>query len=352
MRGDQYVTKQYEESATNMNTFESPLLIKNPTKFREIRFAKVELDPELIGLRRQLSDILASTASKLPALPRQELKSIINAYAGGKNDFFALFYVPVWSFLHWAPAVAQREVAGEALSEAKTAHALSLFLHLWDDHLCDGQLPPNLLRLQFRTLAWQRFMSAAYRLCEFLFLPRSLVDAAVASYLNSHHAPTVVKNIDEYCSQFSDEFAICTMIPRLLGHGAFTAASADDLHRAIDLFSVSWRLLDDVQDIDADVMADKRTAVWLELDEPGRTRWKHCRDASLHDGKLNTSAWAELCDAISDSGCLPRLLSRIDRTMSEAVEIANVNRWPELVRELEQMRRGITKALLTFAHQT
>jgi hypothetical protein len=330
------------KSATEMSTFESPLLIKNHTKFRELHFAEVEVGAELVELRQRLNDILVATASQLPPPLARELKSIIKGYAGGKDNFFALFYVPVWSFLHWAPAAAQREVAHEALSEAKTAHALSLFLHLWDDHLCDGQLQPDLLRLQFRTLAWQRFLAAAYRFCELLSLPKQIVDAHVAAYLTAHHSTSVVTSTDEYCSQFSRECAICTLIPRLLGHSAFGADKADELYRAIVLFLTSWRLLDDVQDIDADVLTDRQTAVWLELDEPGRARWRCCWDASLHNGKLDASAWGELCQAITESGCLTRLLARIDRTLGAAVEIATSNRWPELVRELEQMRRGIT----------
>jgi hypothetical protein len=332
------------KSATTMSTFESPLLIKNPTKFRQIRFGEVELGAELIGLQQQLNYVLAATASQLPSPLEQELKSIIKGYVGGKDNFFALFYVPVWSFLHWVPAVTQREVAHEALSEAKTAHALSLFLHLWDDHLCDGQLQPDLLRLQFRTLAWQRFLSAAYRFCELLSLPKPIVDAHVATYLIAHHSTSVVTTTDEYCAQFSGECAICTLIPRLLGHSAFAAANADKLYRAILLFWTSWRLLDDVQDIDADVMTNRKTAVWLELDEPSRVRWERCRDVSLHNGKLDTSTWGELCQAIAESGCLTRLLARIDRTLGAAIEIARSNQWPELARELKQMRRGITAA--------
>lgn len=334
-----------------MSNFESPLLIKQKTPFTEICFGDVGLSPELTGLRQQLNLILASTASELPPPLRREVLSIIDGYSGGGGNFFSLFYVPVWSFLHWAPASARLSAERDVLSAARTAHALSLFLHLWDDHLCDGQLRLDLLRLQFRTLAWQRFTSFAYHVCELSGAPSRFVDEHVAAYLTSNHSASTVTDLDEYCSRFSSQFAICTLTPRVLGYGLFGPEGADELYRVVDLFAISWRLLDDIQDVHLDVITDSRTAVWLELSEAERLLWANCRTSSLQSGKLHAETWDELCRTVRKSGVLARLLSRIDGTLDEAGQIAGSNGWAGLRREFEQCRQGI-RAPVSFPDQS
>ena len=49
-------------------------------------------------------------------------------YAGGRTRFIDLFYVPIWSFLHWVLVASPRGDA-EVLASATQAHALAASGH-------------------------------------------------------------------------------------------------------------------------------------------------------------------------------------------------------------------------------
>ena len=151
---------------TEEKHFVSPLRIGRQTAFTPLRFGAVAPRPEIAALRRDLDDRLAAILSPLPAPLWREALSTLDRYAGSAGDFYSLFYVPVWSFLHWVPAAAGEPLDSALLADARTAQALGLFLHLWDDHLCDGQLAVDLLRLQVRTQAWQTYLEAVRRMAD------------------------------------------------------------------------------------------------------------------------------------------------------------------------------------------
>jgi hypothetical protein len=319
-----------------MNDFESPLLIKHRTEFTAIKFGSVPMTPEVRRLQESLNDSLFALVSELPSPLAAEARATLKAYSGGEKNFYSLFYVPVWSFLHWATT--DVPASAEIRATATTAHALSLFLHLWDDHLSDGQLTVDLLRLQLRTIAWQRFQIASFGLCQLLGIPADLVEEHFRQYLTSHGNAQRYSNLEEYCRRFSEQFSICTLVPRILGQGFGGVHAGEDLFRVINNFAVSWRLLDDIQDAHLDVLIEKQTAVAIELDGAGREKWERCRALSQVKGTLDTDSWEALAGAIHESGCLTRLLARIDENLSTARTIARTHGWNGLALELEESR--------------
>jgi hypothetical protein len=319
-----------------MNDFESPLLIKHRTEFTAIKFGSVSMAPQVRRMQEALNDSLHALVSELPSPLAAAARATLEAYSGGDKNFYSLFYVPVWSFLHWATT--EVPAPAEIVTTATTAHAISLFLHLWDDHLSDGQLSVDLLRLQLRTIAWQRFQSASFGLCHLLGIPDDLVKEHFRQYLTSHVNAQRSADLDEYCERFSEQFAICTLVPRIFGRGLRGVDAGEDLYCVINNFAVSWRLLDDIQDAHLDVLTEKQTAVEIELDGVGREKWQRCRALSQVKGKLDTDSWEALAGAIHESGCLKRLLSRIDENLSTAGIIARTQGWNGLARELKESR--------------
>jgi hypothetical protein len=324
------------KQTTIMNDFESPLLIKHRTEFTAIKFGCVTMTPDVRRLQESLNDCLFALVSELPAPLAGEARATLKAYSGSDQNFYSLFYVPVWSFLHWATT--DLPASAETVATATSAHAMSLFLHLWDDHLSDGQLSVDLLRLQLRTIAWQRFQSASFALCHLMGLPHDLVAEHFRQYLTSHGNAQPSANLHEYCGRFSEQFAICTLVPRILGRGLRGVDAGEDLYRVTNNFAVSWRLLDDIQDAHLDVLTENQTAVGIELDGAGREKWERCRALSQAKGKLDTDSWNALAGAIHESGCLKRLLSRIDENLSTAATIARRHGWDGLAQELEESR--------------
>jgi hypothetical protein len=154
-----------------------------------------------------------------------------------------------------------------------------------------------------------------------------------------------VSDLDGYCRRFTDQIAIWTLVPRLLGQGVLGSEAADELCRIVESFAISWRLLDDVQDVHLDPLANEQTAVWIELDGEGRQRWAACRSRSIERGELDSETWGELSEAIRNSGCLGRLLSRIDEHLRNAAQLAESRGWTGLAQELEQAREGFANAV-------
>ena len=324
--------------------FKSPLLIDVRTEFTGVSFGRVEMSDGVARLRSRLNELLFEITDELPLSLGAEARSTLSGYSGGDRDFFRLFYVPIWSFLYWVPAAHAEPRDAELLRSAQTAHALSLFLHLWDDHLCDKQLPVDLLRLQVRTLAWQHYSSAGEQLCRQTGADHRLLSEHAGEYLVSLHHPTPASDVDEYCRRFARQVAIWTLVPRLLGQHAGGPSAGAQLCRIIESFAIAWRLLDDVQDIHEDMLKGEASAVWLELDDEGRRRWTACRDHSTARGELDAETWASLAEAVRETGCLARLLARIDEELTGAARAAASSGWNGIARELEQCREGIDSA--------
>jgi hypothetical protein len=321
---------------------ESPLLIRTRTEFTEIGFGDVVAVPEVTQLRRDLNNILFATVRTLPEPMAQRNAALFDIYSGRAGDFFSLFYIPVWSFLHWV--MAERSgVPSDLKKAAQSAHAISLFLHLWDDHLCDGQLETDIARLHLRTIAWQRFVGSAEELCQLVGLAPQLVEDHAHEYLSAQSGTDTAVDLESYLRRFSRQIAIWTLVPHTLDHWLGRTTQESSLQRLVELFACSWRLVDDIQDIHLDLVAGDRNAVWHELDASGRELWEDCRLRSFERKELEQESWKNLSRSIRASGSLARLLSRINLMLEESFEIAKRNHWPGLAREIDQSRIGIGK---------
>ncbi|ASS76544.1 hypothetical protein CIG75_17305 [Tumebacillus algifaecis] len=318
------------------NPFENPPRTTRQLPFTGIEFGGVREAPPIAQLRGELNQHLFALTADLPEPLCAEAHQVLRGYSGGDGDFYRLFYTPIWSFLHWVPEASGQAADAILLQEAQKAHAMSLFLYLWDDHLSDHLLPVDLLRLQVRTLAWQSFASRSRSLCKRIGTNPSLPDWHANSYLASLHRPRHVLNLEDYCQQFQQQVSIWTVVPYLLGSVVGGDESASALARLIMNFAVAWRLLDDVQDIEHDLLRGTESAVWIELDPSGKELWAAC-----HSQPQSAEAWAELVQHIQGSGCLQRLLHLIDCNLQTASATAAAQGWFGIVQELEQCRQGI-----------
>lgn len=323
---------------------QSPLLVQVHTELKSIGFGDVVVVPEIARLQRELNLILTGTLKRLPEPLAAESRSLLNTYSGRRGDFFSLFYVPIWSFLHWT-LVNNGSVQPSLAQAAQTPHAMALFLHLWDDHLCDGQLDVDITRLQLRTVAWQSHTATCYELCEAVGLHTDLVDEHINQYLCSQQSGEPVDDLNEYCRLFSRQVGIWTAVPRILDFAIRGSEESDVIRRLVEHFAICWRLIDDIQDVDLDLMTGKQNAVWIQLDSEGRRRWDECRARSLANGKLDPGTWKDLYSAIRASGCLSELLSRTNAMLTTCVQMAGANEWHGWARELEQSRQGISRAI-------
>lgn len=311
-------------------SFRSPLLRRRRDALSQLRFGAPADDPERERLRERLDASLRTTVAALPQALREPAAALLDGYGAGKLSFIGLFYTPTWSFL------AERPLPDEAQGLAEQVQAHALFLHLWDDHLCDGQLAPDLVRLQLRTLGWQRFEAGARALARLQGRNGSLIDAALERYFGS--APVAgrgrppVADLDAYLERFRDEVAIWTLVPALLD----APPPPSHLAAAVEHFSIAWRLLDDVQDTCEDLLSGHHSAVWWAADESLRGRWAACAEV-----RAEPRAFAELLAAFDAAGLVRGLLQRTREHLDQAGEAAQRAGCARLHADLSAMRAGL-----------
>ncbi len=320
--------------------FVSPLRRATDVEFTGIAFQAVPLTSKLAHLRLAMAAELFAVTAELPPELADEAGALIRGYRGGGADFFALFPVPAWSFLHWLPAAASPPVAAAVTRTATTAHAMALFVHLWDDHLVDGQLAADLLRIQLRTAAWNALTGAAGTLRVEVGAPTGVVEEHTSAYLTACHRPDHAPDLASYCDAFVDQVAIWTLTARLLGRACGGEPAARAACDVVSHFSVAWRLIDDAADVHADVLTGEPSAVRIALGPDGRDRWDECRRRSAGSERADAASWRSLVTAIRESGCLADVLARAAQHLDLAAAAARGAGWQALAHELDRTKPG------------
>lgn len=292
-----------------------------------------------------MHDLLIQELNTLPPGCRGEIRSILDAYSGVPGDFFRLFYVPVYSFLKWLPLHYGSGADPDFMTLARRGQSLSLALHLWDDHLCDGQLSIDPLRLQTRTLLYNGFLDACQGLCRILEKNADVVRQELDVYLVSVHGTREVKSLEDYCARFLGQIAIWKIVPRLLSEYIADGRIGSDLIALLDRFTLSWRILDDIQDLEEDIRQKKKTAVWWKLDASGRRRWQDCADGAARGTYADPTSWKALAHHIQHSGCLDGLLAGIRENLEACSRICRFRNWPEMDLEIIALGSGLPKFL-------
>ena len=261
-RSDNARSDNAMSSQTAPTEFVNPLAFDvHVSPFVIFDFGAFTPDPRIVAQADRLEAKLRLAVADLPADMAKEAGGELTMYAGHRPRFVDLFYVPIWSFLHWVPEGRPGMDAAhikDVLEKAQEAHALSLFLHLWDDHLSDAQLPPNMMRLHLRAVAWERYHAACRTLAAMVPGGDEIVTRLVHGYLTACHQPPPATDQKSFCDRFVRQIGIWLVVPTLLGHLVGGPNLARDLCAAIEAFAVAWRMIDDVQDIDKDIVSGQQ----------------------------------------------------------------------------------------------
>lgn len=317
--------------------FVSPLAVFDPTALTTIDFGQVRQSKALQRLAAMLEGEIRGPILDLPASLRDEATGLLDAYPGPGRPFIGLFYVPIWSFLAHVVTDANRQPDADTLKAAQTAHALSLFLHLWDDHLTDNQMATDVLRLQLRSLAWQRFDTAVGHLAAQLPDGGERIAGLVSLYLTSIHRPPVVSGFDAYCARFNAQAGIWRVAPTAFGILTGGEQAATRLDQVICDFAAAWRVMDDLQDLDADVRSGQDNAVFHLLDADEKRVWTELR-SSLGSAS-EKKAWSSFWTMIEDGHVATRTTDRIAVFLDRAHRMARESGWPSLAADLAAAAR-------------
>jgi hypothetical protein len=315
--------------------------VLDPSPLRRIYFGQVTLAPEVLLLRQRLDRALFGVCRSLPSPLVDDAMNLLAGYglpAGSAPargtvdsiDFFHLFYSPLWSWIHWSLDATNSE-------EIIAGQAMAMFLHLFDDHLQDGHLRCDPLRLQLRTAAWLRLEDAVRRLHDDRLDLKAAWNAEVERYFAAIHHPPAVTDLDGYCARFRDQMATCLGIPMLTHLRLGKKQNAAALRQILCGLGVAWRLLDDVQDAYADLFSGEQTSIYILLDEAGRMDWQRVREA----GPESHEKWLRLVESCFRSGLFKGILSRCCAELEEAAQLSLQAGWEGLGVELRQLRHPV-----------
>lgn len=293
----------------------------------EMHFGVVKLSEKENEFCHELNGEVVSLCKALPESTKIEALLFFMRYfriPDGKTfSFFMKYYVPAWSIIFW---LSQFDFEGKRLKQedmknAKSAHSMALILHILDDHLNDNDLPATHLTLLLRSQSWMIMNNAVSRLAEEVDggeeIPQNFIDDYYSSILNVKEVPS----LDSYCDFFRKQMRMWLMVPILMiKKMSYDKEFADGIQSAYESFGIAWRLLDDINDIQADMIKGVHSAIYISLPEKIRNYWDDHKgvDCEEENGYSNV-----ILNYILESRIVQRIKQRICGELNLAASIAD-----------------------------
>ena len=303
----------------------------------QVDFGAVNLSREEEAFRRELNREMLSLCEHLPKSMRTEaalflVKYLQVSFSDGLN-FVNYFYAPAWSILFWLHRFCpENRKPSLRMKDAKAGHAMAMFLHALDDHLTDGQLPITHLTLLMRSESWRRMNQAFHRLARGVNQGPGIVCDLIDDYYSSIGKSDVTGSLDGYCNLFKKQMATWVVVPTLL---ARKVSANQNFFRSIESvyysFGIAWRLLDDLQDIEKDMMRGVHSSIYACLNEKLKCLWD--KDTQKSRGR-NNGCLQTVLRYVLERGVMDGIQGRVCRELESAASIANSCGMSGFAREL------------------
>jgi hypothetical protein len=244
------------------------------------------------------------------------------SFIGGLN-FVNYFYTPAWSTLFWLIRSCRdkKELDPKYIEDAKTGHTMAMFLHAFDDHLTDGQLPVTQLALLMRSQSWMIMNRAFKRLAKGVEKGAAIVRDFIDDYYSSIGTSDQIESLDSYCAFFRKQMATCLIVPVLMAKRMYANEEfASSLQAAYSSFGIAWRLLDDLQDIETDMMKGVHSSLYTCLPDEIRKGWDRVKEGKA-DGRGGSAG--QVLNHLLASGAIDRIRQRIYSELASAASIAD-----------------------------
>lgn len=307
----------------------------------EIDFGAVNLSDREKEFCSELNNEVISLCKTLPESAQIDALFFFMGFFritfGQGFSFFMNYYVPAWSIIYWLIQFCSegKELEQEDIQNAKTAHAMALLLHPLDDHLNDGQLPAKHLTVLLRTHAWMIMNEALNCLADGIDGGEEIVRDFINDYYSSIRDSKDILSFEGYCEHFRKQMATWLIVPVLMtkkisNNKEFTNA----IKTAYGSFGISWRLLDDIKDIETDMMKGTKSSIYVCLPEDIKKYWE--KESGDELNKKN-DYFKVICDCILKNGVIERIRETICSELDSAASIAddfNMTNWADEFRSL------------------
>jgi hypothetical protein len=324
-----------------METIPPPIV---PNAHPSVRFGQVTLTEDATVFRHAMNREMMRFFRSLP--PSTHTDAVVFCLQHFRTplfpafDYFRNYPSPAWSVIHWIErhGVGRLPPAPEEAGLARTAHAMALFLHPLDDHLNDGQLPATHLHLLLRSQAWLRMHTALERLAIRVPGGAALVRGFIDAYYASIGSPPAIPTLDGYSAHFRNQMATGLMVPVLMAKMAAGDAFAAAIETAYHAFGLAWRLLDDLQDMAADMASGSHSAIYFCLPAAIQKQWDQ---PSRRADRARKDA---IRTAVKKGGILDSITAQIRTELIQAASAMDGVQISGLAEELRGLARPFTAA--------
>jgi len=260
------------------------------------------------------------------------------------RNLVSYFYAPAWSILFWLhrSCADNRRLEPEYVKDAMTAHTMAMFLHAFDDHLTDGQWPVTHLALLMRNQSWMIMDQANNRLARKVENGAEIVRGFVDDYYSSISKSAQTQSLDCYCELFRKQMATWVIVPILLAKRIWDDQEySRSIQSAYSSFGIAWRLLDDLQDIEKDMIKGVHSSIYVCLSEDLRGWW----DKDLEEKQDQNNNYAQtILSYVLEKKVIDTIVGRTCNELESAASIADSCNMPGLAGEfrclLEPLRKG------------
>jgi hypothetical protein len=290
-----------------------------------IDFGPVDFSEEEKEFSRELNREMLLLCKSLPESTQTEtalfLMRYLRASLGDGVNFVQYFYAPAWSILYWLIKSNPSETRLEPtdIQNAKTGHTMAMFLHAIDDHLTDHQVPVTHLTLLLRSQSWMIMNQAFRQLAAVVDGGAEIIERFIDGYYSSIRSCDGIESLDSYCGLFRKQMATALIVPVLVAK-----RKTDDeefvrsIQAAYESFGIAWRLLDDIQDAEKDMIKGVRSSVYVSLPEEMRDWWD--RNA---EEKKNSGDGQIIWRYVLENGVLHMIIKKICGELASAASVAD-----------------------------
>jgi hypothetical protein len=291
-----------------------------------IEFGTVNLSREEEEFRRELNREILSSCEYLPKSIQTKaalfmVEYLHASFCDGLN-FVNYFYAPAWSVLFWLhrSCPANKKLGPNHMREVKTGHTMAMFLHAFDDHLIDGQLPATHMALLMRSQFWMLMNQAFERLARGVEEGPAIVRDFISDYYSSIGKSDEMESLDSYCDLFKKQMATWLIVPVLMAKRIYADKKfVCSVQSAYSSFGIAWRLLDDLQDIENDMMKGFHSSIYTCLPDEIRKGWDRVKEEKADE---NGGYAGQVLDYILASGIIDRIMQRICGELESAASTA------------------------------
>jgi hypothetical protein len=268
------------------------------------------------------------------------LLEYLRAFSKGFN-FVNYFYAPAWTILFWLHRSCpdNRKLNLKYMEHAKTAHTMAMFLHAFDDHLADGEWPVTHLALLMRSQSWIIMNRAFERLARGEEKAEAIVNEFIDDYCSSIETSEEAKSLDCFCALFRKQMATWLIVPILLSRRI--RADEEFVHSvqtAYSSFGTAWRLLDDIQDIEKDMMKGVHSSIYVCLNEDIKSCW----DKDPEEKKNQNTDYAQtILSYVLEKRVIDTILDRACIELESAVTLAGSCSIPGFASELRCLMKPL-----------